>query len=58
MCEKPLAVNKLEVEQMVKKAKEKGLFLMEVNFDRKNLKKIIFKGLLDSMFSFMEWYYV
>lgn len=29
LCEKPLAVNKLEVEQMVKKAKEKGLFLME-----------------------------
>nr|CAD2125077.1 unnamed protein product [Meloidogyne enterolobii] len=29
LCEKTLAVNKLEVEQMVKKAKEKGLFLME-----------------------------
>ncbi|KAL7079926.1 hypothetical protein ACQ4LE_000982 [Meloidogyne hapla] len=29
LCEKPLAVNKLEVEEMVKKAKEKGLFLME-----------------------------
>ncbi|KAF7635626.1 GFO_IDH_MocA domain-containing protein [Meloidogyne graminicola] len=34
LCEKPLAVNKSEVVEMIEKAKEKGLFLMEGYWSR------------------------
>ena len=35
LCEKPLAMNYAEVKEMVDLAKQKGLFLMEVNNNTK-----------------------
>lgn len=32
LCEKPLGMNKIEVEKMIALAKENGVFLQEVSF--------------------------
>lgn len=48
LCEKPLAMNKKEVELMIKKAEEKNLFLMEALWSRflPNIQKV--KEIIDS----------
>jgi len=51
LCEKPFAVNKQEVELMIAKAQEKGLFLMEAMWSRFHphilkAKEIIDRGML------------